>query len=81
MKLLLGLGISLSQSDINILSEQSYDSQFSQPYAVLVPHKTANFAFQLQSLLFRRFREFSLKRILLPTVTSLLSRVLTLALR
>jgi hypothetical protein len=76
-KLLLGLGMSLSQSDIDIVSKQSHNSQFPQPYTVLMPHETADPAFQLQSLFLRCLRKLSLKRILLPTVTSLFSRVLT----
>jgi hypothetical protein len=79
-KLLLGLGMSLSQSDIHILPKQSHNSQFSKPYTVLVPHETADPALQLQSLLLRCLRKLSLKRILLPTVTLQFSRVLTLTL-
>jgi hypothetical protein len=40
-------------------------------------HVPANLALQLQRLLLGRLGELSLKRILLPTVTSLFSRVLT----
>jgi hypothetical protein len=77
MKLLLGLGMSLSQSDMKILSKHSHDNQFPQPYTILMPHETADPAFELQSLFLRCLRKLSLKRILLPTVTSLFSRVLT----
>jgi len=43
-------------------------------------HVTANLTFQLQGLLLGRFREFSLKRIFLPTVSSFFALMVTLAL-
>ena len=57
------------------------DDQFSQPYAILMSHVAADFAFQLQGLLLGRFRELPLKRVFLSTIPPLFSQaVMTFAL-
>jgi hypothetical protein len=70
MKLLLGLGISFSHSDMTS-TPGSRDDQFSQSNTIFVYGIPTDLAFKLQSLFLGRFREFPLKSIFLPAITAL----------